>query len=267
LEMDAVIMDLEVCIDSVESAIAAERGGAKRVELCSDLLEGGITPGAGLIASVRRRIGIDLFVMIRPRGGDFCYTELEFDVMRDEIAHARNLGADGVVLGLLNEHGHIDVARTRALVEFAAPLPVTFHRAIDMTPDMSAALDDVISTGAARILTSGGAPSVLYGVGEVARMIEVAQGRIAIMPGGGITAKNIASIAQATGATEFHSSARTAFPSPVRFRKRGMAMGDLRDREYRRFTVHEESVRALIQALPTPTNGLEIAVSADAPLP
>ena len=260
-------MDLELCIDSVESAIAAEHGGAKRVELCSDLLEGGITPGAGLIALVRRNIAIDLFVMIRPRGGDFFYTELEFEVMRDEIAHARNLGADGVVLGLLDQQGRIDIDRTRALVEFAAPLPVTFHRAIDMTPDLSVSLDDVISTGATRILTSGGAPSVLYGVGEVARMIEAAHGRIAIMPGGGITAENISAIAQATGATEFHSSARTTFPSPVRFRKRGMAMGDLRDREYRRFAVLEETVRALLRALPAPANELAAAVSADVPLP
>jgi copper homeostasis protein len=247
--MDAVIMDLEVCIDSVESAIAAERGGAKRVELCSDLLEGGITPGAGLIASVRRRIGIDLFVMIRPRGGDFCYTELEFDVMRDEIAHARNLGADGVVLGLLNEHGHIDVARTRALVEFAAPLPVTFHRAIDMTPDLVAALDDVIAAGAVRILTSGGAPSVQQGMAEIARMAKAARGRIAIMPGGGVTPSNIAAIVAATGATQFHSSARTAAPSRMSFRKQEMAMGDLRDREYQNYIVREESVRALVQAL------------------
>jgi len=243
-------MDLEVCIDSVESAIAAERGGARRVELCSDLLEGGITPGAGMIASVRRHIGIDLYVMIRPRGGDFFYTDLEFDVMRTEIEHACNLGADGIVLGLLDQQGRVDVARSRQLIEFARPLPVTFHRAIDMTPDLSVALEDVIATGATRILTSGGAPNVQRGITEIARMVEAASGRVAIMPGGGITPENIASIAQTTGATEFHSSARTAFPSPVRFRKPGMAMGDLRDREYRRFTVREENVRALIDALP-----------------
>jgi len=242
-------MDLEVCIDSVESAVSAERGGAKRVELCSDLLEGGITPGAGLIASVRRHIAIGLYVMIRPRGGDFCYTDLEFEVMQAEIAHARDLGADGVVLGLLDEQGHVDVDRTHKLVELACPLNVAFHRAIDMTTDLPAAVHDVIATGANRLLTSGGAPSALRGMEEIARMVQAARGRVAIMAGGGITAENIAAIAHGTGATEFHSSARTAFPSPVRFRKQGLAMGDLRDREYRRFTVREQSVRALLVAL------------------
>jgi copper homeostasis protein len=242
-------MDLEVCIDSVESAIAAERGGAKRVELCADLVEGGITPGAGLIASVRRHIAIDMFVMIRPRGGDFCYTNLEFEVMQDEIAHARQLGADGVVLGLLDQHGRVDVSRTRELVELASPLPVTFHRAIDMTPDLLVALDDVLSTGAVRILTSGGAPSVLQGLAQITRMVEASRGRIAIMPGGGIKPDNIAAIAQATGAREFHTSARTAFPSPVHYRKQGMAMGDLPDREYLRYGVRPERVRALVDAL------------------
>ena len=242
-------MDLEVCIDSVESAIAAERGGAKRVELCSDLLEGGITPAAGLIASVRRHISIDVYVMIRPRGGDFFYSNLEFEVMEEEIAHAHRLGADGVVLGLLDDQGRVDVARTSRLVELAAPLQVTFHRAIDMAADLTAALEDVISTGATRILTSGGAPNVQEGMAEIARMVTDARGRIGIMPGGGITPGNIATIAQATGASEFHSSARSATTSPVRFRKQGMSMGDLRDREYRRFCVRPENVRALLHGL------------------
>jgi copper homeostasis protein len=256
---DAFSMDLEVCIDSVESAVAAERGGARRVELCSDLLEGGITPGAGLVACVRRHISIDLFVMIRPRGGDFLYSSFEFEVMEEEIRHARRLGADGVVLGLLDDQGRVDVARTSRLVELARPLQVTYHRAIDMAADLTSALEDVISTGASRILTSGGAPNVQEGLAELARMVTDARGRIRIMPGGGITPGNIATIARTTGASEFHSSARTLTPSPVQFRKQGMSMGDLRDREYRRFSVHPENVRALLNRLEHASE----AVSAD----
>jgi len=251
LNQNAVNLDLEVCIDSVDSAIAAERGGAIRVELCSDLLEGGITPSAGLIAAVRSRIAIGLFVMIRPRGGDFCYTDLEFEVMREEIKHAMLLGVDGFVFGILDQNGSVDVPRTRELVELAHPLPVTFHRAIDMTPDPDAALEDVIATGATRILTSGGAPAVSTGLAGVARMVLSARGRIAIMPGGGITPENIAAIAQATGATEFHSSARSLLPSPVKFRKPGMSVSAMHDREYNRYGVREQNVRALLEALAT----------------
>jgi len=242
-------MKLEICVDSVESAIAAERGGAQRIELCSDLLEGGITPSAGLIATVRKSISIGLFVMIRPRGGDFCYTPLEFEVMREEIRQARHLGADCIVLGLLDEIGGVDVARTRELVELAAPLPVTFHRAIDMTPNPSLALIDVLATGACRILTSGGMPTADRGAREIACMVEAAKGRIAIMAASGITAETIAAVAKATGAAEFHTSARTEISSTAQFRKKGMAMGDIGDREYKRFVVQEQSVRALTDAL------------------
>ncbi len=240
---------LEVCIDSVEAAIAAEHGGARRVELCADLVEGGITPGAGMIAAARHHISIGLFVMIRPRGGDFCYTGLEFEVMCEEIKRARDLNADGVVLGLLDEDARIDVPRTRQLVELAGPLPVTFHRAIDMTPDLIVALEDVIAAGATRILTSGGEPDVMRGISTIARMVESARGRIGIMPGGGVSVENIAELAAVTGASEFHAGLSTASPSPVRFRKEEIAMGGLPDREYMRSTVHEESVRVLVNAL------------------
>jgi len=188
-------------------------------------------------------------VMIRPRGGDFCYSDLEFEVMQAEIEHARALGADGIVLGILDHEARVDVARTRQLVGIARPMEVTFHRAIDMTPDIPGALEDVIATGANRILTSGGAPNVTIGMSQIAEMIRIAKGRIVIMPGGGVSPENIASLAEATDATEFHSSARMALPSPVRFRKQGIAMGDIPDREYDRFTVSEEKVRALISAL------------------
>jgi copper homeostasis protein len=242
-------MVLEICVDSVESAIAAERGGAHRVELCSDLLEGGITPSAGLVALVRRRIGIGMFVMIRPRGGDFSYSNHEFEVMQQDIRTARELGADGLILGVLDEQARVDVRRTRCLVEVANPLPVTFHRAIDMTPDPRAALDDVVETGAKRVLTSGGAAKVTEGLPVVARMVEAAKNRIAVMAGGGITPQTIVSVAEATGATEFHASLRTAQPSPVEYHRDGIQMGEIRDREYVRFVVEEESVRALASAL------------------
>lgn len=242
-------MQLEICVDSVESAIAAERGGAQRVELCSNLLEGGITPSAGLISQVRRRVDIELFVMIRPRGGDFAYTDDEFEVMREDIQQAHKLGADGLVLGVLNQHAQVDVERTRELVDLAQALPVTFHRAVDMTADPAAAVDDVISAGAARILTSGGAPSVLQGLPRVAGMVQAARDRIAIMPGGGLSLETLPRVAEATGASEFHASLRTAVASPVDFHKRGLHMGEIRDREYLRFIVQEESVRAMAHAL------------------
>lgn len=241
-------MNLEVCIDSVESALAAELGGASRIELCSDLLEGGITPSAGLIAAVRRHVAIDLFVMIRPRGGDFIYTDLEFALMRDDIDHARKLGVHGLVLGILTERGAVDIERTRALVQAAAPLPVTFHRAIDMTPDPMAALDDVLATGAVRILTSGGAPDAFVGRGEIRRMVQAAEGRLAIMAGGGITLENIAAIAQETGVKEFHATARIDIPSPAGFRQQRVTMGSIPDREYQRSVAQVEKVRALLNA-------------------
>lgn len=242
-------MLLEICVDSVETAVAAERGGAQRVELCSDLAEGGITPSAGLIALVRRRIAIDLFVMIRPRGGDFYYSDHEREVMSEDIRQARAAGADGFILGLLDDQALVDVERTRELVELAHPLPVTFHRAIDMTPDPQAALEDVIATGARRVLTSGGAPKVTRALATVARMQEAARDRITIMAGGGITPTTIHAVADGTGVREFHASLRTALPSPVRYQKQGVDMGEIHNREYMRYTVLEENVRALAQAL------------------
>ncbi|MGA8531663.1 MAG: copper homeostasis protein CutC [Acidobacteriaceae bacterium] len=244
-------MQLEICIDSVESAIAAERGGADRVELCSDLLEGGITPSAGLIATVRRSIGIGVFVMIRPRGGDFFYTDAEFAVMQQDIQRARDLGADGVVLGVLTEEATVDVARTAALVRLADPLPVTFHRAIDMTPDPVSALEAIIEAGARRVLTSGGAAEVTEGLDMAAAMVAAAGERLAVMVGSGINLETIPAVAAATAASEFHAALRTALPSPVRYRKESVTMGAIPDQEYLRFIVQEDSVRALRAFLET----------------
>jgi copper homeostasis protein len=242
-------MQLEICVDSVESAMAAERGGAQRVELCGDLIEGGITPSHGLIAQVRRHIAIDLFVIIRPRAGDFCYSGSELDLMADDIAHARDLGANGIALGVLDEQAHVDLVCTRRLVQKAEPLPVTFHRAIDMTPDPCAELGRVIESGAQRVLTSGGSAKAIQGLTMIAHMQKLAGGRIRVMAGGGITAQTVARIAKATGATEFHASLRTHWPGPVRYRRPGLPMGEIHDREYLRYGVREEAVRALAQAV------------------
>ncbi len=238
-------MEIEVCVDSVESAIAAERGGAQRVELCSDLLEGGITPGAGLIASVRRRIAIGLYVMIRPRGGDFCYTDLEFEVMRRRSPMRASLERTALPRT-------VGPARPRRCSAHAASGRSCTALAHHLSPRHRH--DAGSARGDGRCDRNGCMPHPHFRRRsqrhprrhELAGMVRAAKGRIAIMPGGGITPTTITAIAQATGATEFHASARTAFPSPVSFRKQGMAMGDLRNREYRRFTVREKSVRALV---------------------
>jgi copper homeostasis protein len=240
---------LEICVDSVESAVAAERGGAQRVELCSDLLEGGITPSPGLLERVRKRVGIDVFAMIRPRGGDFYYTEDEFAVMKADIAHTREFGADGVVLGILDAEGYVDVERTRELVELAGPLPVTFHRAVDVSADFADSLERIIATGARRVLTSGGRRRVADSTGDISTAIEQTRGRLTIMAGGGLNPENIRMVAEESGASEFHASLNTGVESPVRRRNDSLFLGADLERDYTRYVVREEDVRALREEL------------------
>ena len=240
---------LEICLDSVESALAAERGGADRVELCADLLEGGITPSAGLIAAVRQKTSIGLQVMIRPRGGDFCYTAPEFEIMRKDVRMAKQLGANGVVFGILDAEGNVDVNRTRELVELARPLNVTHHRAFDMANDLFRALEDVIKTGADRILTSGGEATVAAGLETIGRLVKAAGDRTIIMPGGGISGDDIRLVVEKSGVREVHVGLGTEVPSPMRYRNQKIAMGSIEGHEYKRLVVQAEEVRKLVESL------------------
>jgi copper homeostasis protein len=199
---------LEVCATSVGSARAAERGGADRIELCTNLAVGGITPDPSLLASVLGAVSIPVHVLIRPRPGGFVYTPAEFDRMCREIEHAKSAGAAGVAIGILLTDRRIDVPRTRALAQLARPLHVTFHRAFDQTADPFHALEDVIRGGADTLLTSGGAPEIVGGSAAIARFHEQAGQRLQIMAGGGLSLSNLTDFVQATGVFCLHGSFR-----------------------------------------------------------
>jgi copper homeostasis protein len=239
---------LEVCADSVESALAAQRGGAHRIELCSGLVEGGTTPSSGLISTVRSKVSIPICVMVRPRGGDFCYGTEDFETMEQDVLTAKHLGVDGVVFGILKEDGHVDVERTRHLVNVVRPLKVTFHRAFDMSRDLNESLEAMISAGVDRVLTSGGEQRVEDGASRVKQLSHAAAGRITIMAGGGITESNAHRLLVATGVRELHASAAVSVSSPMRHRNDKIAMGAIKGREYQRAVVTEEKVRRLLEA-------------------
>ncbi len=240
---------LEICVDSVESARAAQSGGASRIELCSDLMEGGITPSLGLIEAVRASVRIDLHVIIRPRGGDFCYSNESFDVMHREIELARNAGVDGIVLGILDTTGHVDTSRTSELVQFARPLSVTFHRAFDMTPDLACAMRDVCTTGIDRILTSGGSPSCSEGLETLATLVESSQGLVRIIAARDIRAHNVRTVVERTGVREIHAGPSRVASSPMSYRNAKICLGKTAGCEYQRVQVFEQDVRAIVRSI------------------
>jgi copper homeostasis protein len=203
---------LEISVETLEAALAAERGGANRIELCGNLSIGGVTPGVNLLRAVRANLRIPIFSMVRPRAGNFFYSESELAEMKRSIVGAKESGMDGVVLGITTKDHRVDVERTRELVEIAKPLPVTYHRAFDEIADLHQALEDVIQTGAKRILTSGGAKGALEGVTVLAELVAASGDRITIVPGAGINAGNICQVAQRTKAREFHSGLSAALP-------------------------------------------------------
>ncbi|MFO1094449.1 MAG: copper homeostasis protein CutC [Planctomycetaceae bacterium] len=239
---------IEVCVNSVESAIASQAGGADRVELCDNLFEGGTTPSTGSIALARERLRIKLHVIIRPRGGDFLYSDLEFAIMQRDIQAAKELGADGVVIGLLTADGDIDVPRTRKLVELARPMSVTFHRAFDVARNPFEALESLIGLGVNRVLTSGQEESVAVGAEMIAELIQRAGDRLIVMPGAGFNERNVGRIVARTGAREIHVTGFADVDSGMRFRNERVFMGGtLRPPEYSREVTNADIIQRLRQ--------------------
>lgn len=237
----------ELCAENIQACIAAREGGASRIELCTALSEGGMTPSHGLIREAVLRSGLPVHVLIRPRSGDFVYDAAEFEVMREDIAHAKQIGASGIVLGILHADTSVDVVRTRELVESARPLTATFHRAFDQTSSLETALEDVIATGCSRLLTSGGERDVVSGAKSLAKLVEQAAGRIDIAVGGGLRLRNAASVARTTGASHFHGSLRHATSSSPRDDSSSHA--DSNASSPRRFLVDSSDIRTMIENL------------------
>lgn len=242
-------ISLEVCANSVTSAIAAQEGGAVRVELCENLKEGGTTPSAGQILLARKLLHISLYVLIRPRSGDFLYTGLEYDIMMADIRYCIEAGCDGVVIGILKPDGAIDKERCLEMVRLAKQggLGVTFHRAFDMCADQYQALEDIIEIGCDRILTSGGKSTAIEGANVINHLVEKAKGRISIMPGAGVSESNVADLVHFTHVTEVHSSARITVPGKMEYHNDHILMSDVPGDEYSIDVTSADRVRKLIE--------------------
>ncbi|MDT4761047.1 copper homeostasis protein CutC [Sphaerochaeta sp. PS] len=220
-------MNIEICLESIESVLAAEKGGADRVEFCADLFEGGTTPSLGAFKVARQHSTIKMSVMIRPRGGDFCYSSLEFEAMKEDIRLFREAGADCVVFGILTPEGEIDLERNKELIELARPMEVTFHRAFDMTPNAQASLETLIGLGVDRLLTSGLEATVIEGIETLAALVRQAGDRIIVMPGCGITERNFAYLDSKVKAKEYHVFLPGTTESRMTYRPEHIYMGGM----------------------------------------
>ena len=234
---------LEVIAFTIESVLLAQQSGAHRIELCDNPAEGGTTPGYGMIKTAREKTSLLLYPIIRPRGGDFLYSDEAFEIMKRDVLLCKELGCDGLVIGFLQPDGSIDKKRTTALVEAAYPLGVTFHRAFDRVANPFEALEDIIATGCERILTSGLKPTAAEGAETLAQLIRQANDRIIIMPGSGVRAENIVALARQTGAIEFHSSARIIADSKMEYFNTSM------DENLQTAELHTVEVKKMIVAL------------------
>ena len=242
------IVLVEACVATVASALAAESAGAGRLELCADLVEGGVTPSIGMLMGVRERVRLPLHVLIRPRGGDFLFDGDEREVMLRDIAAAGARGADGVVIGALDPEGRVDAALTQRLAEAARPMAVTFHRAFELVREPARELETLIGMGIERVLTSGQAPSALLGSEAIAALVAQGAGRITIMAGGGINEANAARIVRETGVGEIHVGATGIRHSGMEFRREGVFMGKAyQPDEYQRVETDPERVRNIVR--------------------
>lgn len=242
---------IEVCVGDVESALAAAAGGADRIELCSALEVGGLTPSGGVISAAMQDHDTPVHVMIRPRAADFCYSAAEFDAMQADIATAQDHNAAGVVFGILRPNGALDTDRTVQLIEMARPLEVTFHRAFDVMRDRNVGLRQLIELGVDRVLSSGGKSSALAGADTLRELIEVAADKILVVPAAGITAENARDVVAATGAKELHagSACQETRPSAMTFRNDDVPMGTSSKDEYSLRRTDAALVTELIQAV------------------
>ena len=239
----------EVCAETIDACIAAEGGGAARVELCSALSEGGLTPSHGLARKAISSCGLPIHAMVRPRGGGFVYSIAEIDIMCEDILHLKSLGVAGIVLGALNVDASIDVTSTRRFVELALPLPVTFHRAFDHARLLSVALEDVIATGCNRILTSGGENNVVAGMASLTALVAQAAGRIEIAVGGGLRLVDAARLASFIGARHFHASMRQAHDIQAGSFLVPRDEGEMRRSDHHLYSVSAEAVKTMIDEL------------------
>ena len=239
---------VEVCVDAIDGAVAAEAGGAQRVELCAALREGGLTPSAGTIAVTRRRLTVDVHVMIRPRGGDFLYSEAEFASMRRDVEMAKHLDVNGVVFGLLTPDGSVDMEQTEQLTEQARPMSVTFHRAFDMARDPTRSLETLIELGIDRVLTSGHEAFASEGIDLHRELVAQAGDRIVVMPGGGIDEQSLPRILNTTGAREIHVTGTKGVESGMTYRNPRCFMGiEPGSSEFSTTMTDVNRIRALVQ--------------------
>ena len=240
---------LECCVDSVESAITAKNGGASRLELCSSLIIGGTTPDVALVKEIRKHTDIRIHALIRPRFGDFCYTRHEMEIMKSQIRALKGAGVEGVVIGILDEDGNLDVRKMQELLQEASGLSITLHRAFDMCRDPFQTLEEAIQLGIDTVLTSGQKQSAWEGRELLKELIEKADGRIDIMAGAGVGASVIEKLIPVTGGTSFHMSGKVTLDSPMRYRKQEVSMGLPSLSEYEIWQTSEAAVRKAISVL------------------